>query len=111
MRAQAPEPEWWMEADGDLGAPRGAWNRADFFATLRTVGGAWLTAPLLNPTSPLLGRQVFKKLGVTKITVTPAADGTWTLDGGADLAGMSPVSHGALGGPSRPPMQSIAPHA
>lgn len=89
-------------------------DRAALIEGMRTAGGTWLAAPpldldeharyldpLLSPGNPRLGRQVLRRLGIERITVTSAGDG-WTFEGGADLAGL--CTSGPTGGPSRPPI-------
>ncbi len=102
LRAQpVPEPEWWQEADDDLGAPRrGTWDRATFMEGCRTASG-WFAAPLLGDVR--LARQAMRRMGVDRIVVTPDGDGAWSFTGFANL-GHLVVPNGTSGGPSRPPI-------
>ena len=64
--------------------PAPTFDRAAWFAACRTLGGDWAAAPLLNPTSPRLGRQVLRRLGIERVEVRRDGDG-WTFEGLADL--------------------------
>ena len=67
-------------------APPPQFDRADFFATMKTIGGQWPISPLLNEGRPAQFRQVLRKLGVERIVVTLDADGKgWNFDGIADV--------------------------
>ncbi len=43
---------------------------------------------LINRHDPVTTRQVLRKLGVTRIVVSPDPSGGWRFDGGADLTGL-----------------------
>ena len=56
-------------------------DKAAFTNTLKTLGVHWL----LTDGSPNLSRQVLRKVGVERITVTPDGVNAWTFEGLADL--------------------------
>ena len=67
-------------------APPPQFDRADFYASMRTIGGQWAVSPLLSEGQPAQFRQVLRTLGVERIVVTWDADGKgWTFEGMADL--------------------------
>ena len=86
--------------------PPVSFDPAEFFAGVKTISGAGLAGPLLTPTNSRLGRQVLRKLGISRIEVQRDADGGWTFTAMADLAHL--VMNGASAPSDASPSTSCA---
>jgi site-specific DNA recombinase len=59
-------------------------DRAKFYAGIKSITGRWAVTPLLNPSDPVLVRQILRKLGVDKVVVHREPDGRWSWESALD---------------------------
>jgi site-specific DNA recombinase len=71
-------------------------DRKHFLEGVRAI------APFLNPTNPSVSRQAMRKLGITRVTVRMADDGSFEFDGHADLSKLAGINSGALPSGGKP---------
>ena len=68
-------------------------DRAEFYAGIKTLGGAWSATPLVSHRSPALVRQVLRRLGVDKVVAHRSKLGAWTFESAFDAGRLLPVAY------------------